>query len=129
MMSELSAVFGRLHPLVLHLPIGLLIALGAMELARMARPQWRMREAVAVLAWLTGAAGVLAAGTGFVLGLEPGYEGDTVNLHRWLGIGVGVMCLVVAVVHSRLGAQRVWVYRGALVVTIVLVVPAGHFGG
>lgn len=121
---------GRLHPLVLHLPIGLLIALAAVEFVALVRGSSTVAEARRVLAWLAAGSAVVAALSGLMLAQEDGYGGDTLEWHRWLGIGLGAACLLAAVVGGRLrlGRARTALYRLVLLAALVLMVPAGHNG-
>ncbi len=118
--------------MVLHLPIGLLSGVALLEGLTLVKPRLQVRPAIAVLVWVAAVSGVLAGVTGFVLGGEGTFKGDTIDTHRILGIVVGCLCLVVAVVHqtSRGGTRGgvLWGYRGLLVVTMGLLVPTGHLG-
>ncbi len=131
--ADLLAVFGRFHPVVLHMPIGLLTAVAILESLSLAKPKWQLRQAIAILVWVAAASGVTAAVTGFILGGESGYKGDTVDTHRILGIIVGCLCVVLAVVHqaSRGGAKGgvLWGYRALVLVAMGLLLPAAHLGG
>ena len=130
--ADLLAFFGRLHPVVLHAPIGLLIGLGALEAVVMSRPSSPVRGATAALAWLTALASVVAVLTGLTLSREPEYGGETLQLHQWLGIALGASCLVVAVLYATSGAGTkrgvLRAYRAALALTLVVMLPAGHLG-
>ena len=82
---------GRLHPLILHFPIVLLILAIVLELFRFNerfRSETLYQDFTTYL-WL--AAALLAAVTaimGLFLSKEPGYDGDTVQWHKWFGAAV-----------------------------------------
>ena len=80
--------FGRLHPLVLHAPIGFLLA--ALVLEAMTARAKLARPALALFLWLTALSAVVAASTGWVLGHEDGYGGATLERHEQLGIAVAL---------------------------------------
>lgn len=124
-MPQWLEVVGRFHPLILHLPIGLLIGLGAMELVGMARRRPAPVEAARLLAWMGAACAALGATTGFILSYEDAYVGDTVTTHMWLGISVAVGAILVALLHTR---KLRALYLVVLVLTLGLLVPTGHFG-
>src|SRR5262245_57447408 len=127
-MSEgaLELFFGRLHPMVLHAPIGLLIALAALELFALARRRPNQRDMTVPLAWLTAAAAILTALTGLTLAQESPTPTDTLQNHKLLGIAVAIGATLVALATLR----PAWniVYRIALVLTVGLLLPAGHLG-
>lgn len=114
--------FGRLHPAVLHLPIGLFVGLALYESLAALRKKPPAPHSLVLLAALTG---VLAAASGWRLHEEPGYGGELVEWHEWLGIGTAA-CGLFAWGAYALG--RVRGYRQALGVTIVVLLPAAHLG-
>lgn len=118
--------------MVLHLPIGLLSGVALLETLTVLKPRLQLRPAISVLVWVAALSGALAAVTGFVLGGEGVFKGDTIDNHRILGIVVGSLCLVLAVVHQSSGGGSkggvVWGYRMLLLVTMGLLVPTGHLG-
>lgn len=131
-MDQYFDVFGRLHPLLLHLPIGLVVGVMALEAVAWWRGGRGASAAPAALLWLTAAAAVAAVLTGLKLSYEDGYGGRTLDIHLWLGLAFGAAAIVAAVARSRVrpegpvGATRI--YRGALVVAFGLMLAAGHFG-
>lgn len=123
---ELTQFFGNFHPLILHLPIGFLCLLGILE-ALAVLPRFRQVAAGnRVILILSVPATAVTALTGWWLGAGEGYDPELLGWHRWLGVAV------VALVPLLLLAQvRSWIpaYRLGLLVTLVLVGAAGHFGG
>lgn len=136
-LDALLHTIGRLHPMVLHMPIGLLIGLAAWELWRAWRGPRRLGPKLGApavfLAWFAvlGAGG--AIGTGLLHELELGDSDPTIDLHKWLSIGAGVGSLLTATlaVAARSGTSRAITraYRTVLFLTIAALLPAGHLGG
>jgi YHS domain-containing protein/mono/diheme cytochrome c family protein len=116
---------GRLHPLVLHAPIGIAIALLALEGVALLRRQPPAREARLLLAWLFALSAAAAVGSGLVLASEGGHSGTTIQIHKWTAIGVGVVSLLGALLLS---ARRAAGYSLCLLAAGAALVPAGHFG-
>ncbi len=118
-------LLGRLHPLVLHLPIGLLVGVIALELfTRLSRTRmtWGVRT---MLVGLTAASGGAAALSGWLLGSGPDYGGELLFWHRWIGVALAA-ALGVAFIAAASAASVV--YRGALASAVLLVFVAGHLG-
>src|SRR5688572_892458 len=122
------AFFGRLHPLLLHLPIGLL--LGALVLEVLAARHRVTRPALGLYLWLAALAAAVSAAAGWVLAHEDGYGGETLELHERLGIALAIAAVLAALLHDPRGISRprLWLYRLALVAACGLLVPAGHLG-
>jgi uncharacterized membrane protein len=126
------AFVGRLHPLLIHFPIALVIAAGLAEFTAIvtANEDWRT---VAVGNVRAGAVfAVLAALAGWLLALAPEMEvSPLLEWHRWLGItGAGsAIAAALATRDLRRRAQQVRVYRIALAASVFLVAITGHFGG
>ena len=109
------ALFGRLHPLLLHVPIGLL--LGALVLEVLATRKTLARTALGPFLWLAAASAALSAAAGWVLSHEEGYDGETLEWHERLGIALSIAAVLAAVLHDPRGASRarLGLYRAALV--------------
>ncbi|MBI4578990.1 MAG: hypothetical protein HY718_04765 [Planctomycetes bacterium] len=119
--------FGRLHPAVLHLPIGLIAGLAVIELNALVRRRPGPTELTRLLAWLVAASAVIAAASGYVLSLEGDHVGTTLNLHMYCGIGLAVACVLMAAVNSRARTARP--YYALLLVVLAVMLPTGHLGG
>ena len=116
---------GNLHLILLHLPIGFVVAAVLIELWRWRRPseegawlQGRLLAANAVAALLTAGAGLLLASGG-------DYAGDTLAWHRWSGVACAGLSIAAWSAHAR-GA---WIARGTLAALLASTVVAGHLGG
>lgn len=122
---------GRFHPTVVHLPIGLLVAVALVE----ARTWWRggrqpdPARGVLLTAAASGAA--LAAALGLALAAGGGYDPDQLAWHQWLGIALAVASTgLVALHHLEWRHERLRaLFRLALAGSLVLLTGAGHAGG
>jgi uncharacterized membrane protein len=121
---------GRLHPLVLHLPIGLIVLLVAVEFVRLFQRGERRAERpmlVWVAVWLAALSAAAAVGSGWMLGGSDAYaEGGTLTLHRWLGVAVGSGSLLAALAWTVRWTRG---YQVFLLLTAGVLLPAGHYGG
>lgn len=117
-------LLGRLHPLLLHMPIGLWFGVVALEFGGALVRRAPGRATLAILAWMAALGGAFAAGSGWILGSK-GYHNDTVELHRWLG----VTAAAIGIVTASFGAlQNRGAFRLLLVAEFVTLMAAGHFG-
>jgi uncharacterized membrane protein len=127
------AFIGRLHLLLIHFPIALVIAAVAAEgaAAVTADDKWHL---VAVRNVRAGAVfAVLAAIAGWRLSLEMGTDASPLlEWHRWLGTIGGVVTFAAAIATAGAGSRSplgVRSYRIALFAAAALVAVAAHLGG
>ena len=127
------AFVGRLHPLLIHFPIALVIAAALAEGAAIvtADEGWRT---VAVENVRAGAVfALLATVAGWRLALAPEMDvSPLLEWHRWLGTVAAGAALAAALATGgvrRRSAVGVQIYRIALFTAGTLVAVTGHFGG
>ena len=124
-LNEFTLFLGPFHPMLVHLPIGGLILLAVMELLALF-PRFKdaaQNRRVILAVVLAGSAGSVACG--WLLAQSGGYEAQLLFWHRWTGIAFAAACVVVLWL-ARPG--RLAAYRIALLMTLILLVVAGHFG-
>jgi uncharacterized membrane protein/YHS domain-containing protein len=123
---ETALFIGRLHPLLVHLPIGLIVLLAALELMSRSR---RFRNANSNAGFILTLAVPLALFTvvcGWLLSLGGGYQQHLLQWHKWLGIGTAAACCLAALCYW-LNLKRL--YQGCLFATVAALAVASHFGG
>jgi len=123
-------VLGRMHPVVLHFPIVLIILYTAFVLVT---PREYRKEAWYrnVSDWLVLIAALTAAITalmGLLLSREPGYDKDAIALHKYTGILTSFA--LVAIYNSRKWfEEHLNLSRVFMLLTTGIVMWAGHLGG
>jgi uncharacterized membrane protein len=123
---DIFLFIGRLHPLLVHLPIGMLAALAALEIAaRIPRFKNAAASAGFILA-LAAPVSVATAACGWLLSLAGGYDETLLAWHKWLGTGTAVAAVVAAILFWR---GKFTAYRASLLVAVSLLMVAGHLGG
>lgn len=121
------AFAGRLHPLLLHLPIGLFAASALFEVGG-----WFRASARPARRWINRAlalSAIAAATSGYLLGGEPGYQGELVDDHRMFGILVGVFAGLLALSEVRSGRAWSIARLACFSLCAATLYLAGHHGG
>ncbi|MEZ5976880.1 MAG: c-type cytochrome domain-containing protein [Planctomycetota bacterium] len=130
--DQLLEVFGRMHPLLVHFPVALLLVAAVLELVRAVRPGEAGRRAVNICLHLGALGAVAAAASGWVFQDFKQSTDAYVEVHRWTGValaGVAVVTSVLAIVGLRKDAGPIVVLqRLGLLACAVLVAVTGHFG-
>lgn len=123
----ITELIGHFHPVLVHLPIGILLLGGLFQLLTI-RKQYAFIKPVVGLTYLFGAIGAIGSSiSGYLLSRSGDYDGNTVALHQWLGIGVaflgiGLYLLVKFQTNERL-------LRVLATLMILLITLTGHYGG
>lgn len=129
-MDILKQFLGRLHPLLVHLPIGFII-LGLLL-------QWYDRKVhaytkiVALIFLWAGICSALTCLTGYLQYLAEGYAFNTVKWHLWLGIITTICCFLM---YFKIAEQAFipFLMRFSIlpfsILLFVLISSTGHLGG
>lgn len=119
-------VFGRMHPLLLHFPIVLLIVYAFLQLVQ-AESQQNTKQSLESGDLLLGGAffSSLSALAGLLLSKEPGYNGDEVLWHKWAGaiVAFGAYCW-----YAYRHRLRKLAAKALSIAMVALVAIAGHLG-
>src|ERR1700678_4534735 len=86
--ADWQQFLGRFHPLVVHLPIGLILRVPVLEIAGQARPA--LVEAASVDLSLSVFSCLLALSLGYLLAYGSGDAGGGLARHMWGGIGLTI---------------------------------------
>lgn len=120
---------GRLHPLFVHLPIGILFVVALLEVLGRQR---RFAEAIPAVLFVGAWSAILAAIAGLLLADSGGYDPATLAWHQRLGVGVAVLA-------TAAFALRAWMpdakpalrlaYPAMLSLMLGALAVGGHLGG
>ncbi|HEY9561216.1 MAG TPA: DUF2231 domain-containing protein, partial [Anseongella sp.] len=130
-MEEIVAFIGSWHPLLVHLPIGMLIMAFLLEwLARKERYA-ALRPAVNVVLLAGCITAILSCVAGYFLSLGGGYHENTLAWHKWLGIGVALVAAIAWTLKRfpQKTPRLQTLHFPLLVFLMLLLTAAGHYGG
>lgn len=121
---------GRFHVLVLHIPLGIIVALLVLEiLAR--REKYRHLEAASPFLWMAAAvSAIFTVVLGYMHFAEGAFEGPSAAQHRTFGTALAIILTVIAVLRASPYAKNYKpVFLPASVLMVFLASITGHFGG
>lgn len=113
---------GRVHPLMLHLPIGLLLITTLLAFGQKLFSESH-KELFSFLLFLSALTASLSAFMGMVLSLEGGYNETDLQFHKWFGVVLSFLCW--GLISLRVSPLML---RPALLVGTLLLIVTGHFG-
>ena len=125
MLLTLVDLVGRMHPVLVHLPIGILLMACLFQLFGKQVPA--LKPAVPVMVFWGMLAAIVSCITGYLLSLSGDYDQDLVTRHQWLGIvtAIGALLLYTCYRFTFLAA-----YSNVMAgITIAAVTVTGHLGG
>lgn len=129
-MEVLKQLLGRLHPLLVHLPIGFII-LGLL-LQWYDRKQRQFNNVISLIYKWGGISAVCACITGYLQYLGEGYAFDTIKWHLWAGITTALFSFLMYGKVAGLKAMDTFKKIPIVVFSIVffmLLSYTGHQGG
>lgn len=125
--------WGHFHPLIVHLPIGFLLIAGLLELDRLTRRKSVSAHTITLILFWSAVSATIACVFGYMLSLAGGYDSETLDLHKWQGIGVAVFAWVAWSAKSenlgRVVSVAPLLYLPALGIALLLLLSTGHLGG
>lgn len=129
--SRMALFFGRFHPLLVHLPIGMLVLVAVLELSTIvSKGRVDAAPVLPVVLPITFLSAVVAFVAGTQLSRDGGYSKELLTLHR--SFTLAAVTVVGAMVLSWLfverGAPRS-IYRLTLACALGLLSIGAHFGG
>jgi uncharacterized membrane protein/mono/diheme cytochrome c family protein len=123
--------FGRLHPMTVHFPIGLLVVALFLELLTLKGKRPGLREGINWMVYLGALFAVLACGLGWLLRTFDDYSGELVQWHQNLGITTAILSVITAILLQktlRSKLKNFLVYRSTLFLTVFSLTITGHLG-
>lgn len=121
-------LLGRLHPVIVHFPIALLIVAAFAELLDVVRRAASHVQTRNFCLSLGAISAVAATGLGWLMAWADAKSGDVLELHRWLGTASAAIACGAAIVAMRMKGHPA-VTRGSLILAAAVVSTAAHFGG
>jgi uncharacterized membrane protein len=116
-----ATYIGKLHPLIVHLPIGIILFGFVMILLQKWKKDNSFQSAINLSLGLGSITSIAACIFGYLLAQSGDYDERLINLHQWTGIGTALL-VTLSYYFSK--------YQFSLIVlTVVLLSIAGHYGG
>ena len=125
---QFLSLAGKMHPLIVHLPIGILIAGFLLQWLSRNGKNPTLRPALLPV-YLAGCiAAMLSCVSGYLLSLTDDYDESILGTHQWMGIGVAIISFVLF-----LGVRGLrWFTPFTNIIAIVLfggILYTAHLGG
>ncbi len=124
---SLPDLIGRFHPVLVHLPIGILLLACFFQILTVKSRFAFLQPAIPVMFFWGMIGAVFSCISGYMLSLSGEYDGQLVSRHQWLGIIVAIASLVLYLLYKlSIGEKAARIFSLGL---IILVTITGHMGG
>jgi len=125
----IGELLGRFHPLVVHLPVGILLLAFIMEIASRNKRFKHLSRALPFVLGLGILFSVVAWITGWIMPKEGTFDDRLVRFHFWsaLSMTVGNVLVYLCLISKNKRVNRL--YFPLFVLTILLLSVTGHYGG
>lgn len=121
----ISAGIGRLHPVFVHLPIGILLFAALLFFASKKQKFANLAAAVAPALAIGSFFSILSCITGYLLSISDAYNEDIIFKHQWLGIATALTSIVCYFMYQKKSAM----FGTLIIVLTTLIMVTGHYGG
>lgn len=127
MLLTIADFIGRFHPVLVHLPIGILLLACFFQLLTIKSRFSFLQPVIPVMLFWGMISAVASCISGYLLSQSGDYEGDLVGQHQWMGIFTAILSLVLYLLHKL--SVGVITARIISFVLIILITITGHMGG
>lgn len=117
-------VIGRMHPLLLHFPLVLVILYALLDVFMRDEHHRKLASMLLLAAAFTS---VLSAIMGVFLSKEEGYGATALSWHKWSGVAISVFSLLWYWFQHKLQARRITTIFTSLI-ALFLIIVTGHLG-
>lgn len=118
---------GRMHPLLLHLPIGLLVISFIIWLGKKNIEKESFHKIFILVLHVTAFTAALTALMGFFLSREGGYDENILSKHKILGIITAVLAYTLLLLF-QIAPNRKSLFGTAITASLIIMIIGSHFG-
>ena len=118
---------GRMHPLLLHLPIGLLVISFILWLGKKSIDDGSFQKIFILVLQVTAFTAALTALMGFFLSREGGYDETILLKHKVLGIITAILSYALLLIY-RSFPERKFAFGSIMTVSLGVMIVGSHFG-
>lgn len=130
---DIQTFFGRLHPLLVHLPIGFLVLGFLFEVLSYFKIVESLKSVTSIILLVTGLSAFVSCVFGWLLSTTGDYDIITLENHKIGGIVFTVICFVLWALQRNLFAKYFTfspkVFTGVYLVLVLFLSYVGHQGG
>ncbi len=128
-MITLGIQIGHFHPLLVHLPIGIIVLACAIEIYAKIKNKPADEDLLLFILATASITALLSLGTGWLLGEEGGFDEELLFRHRWMAIAFTIASILLFFVKRSKKPLSKKLYPLLFGLVIILISITGHLGG
>lgn len=121
----ITEFIGRFHPVLVHLPIGILLLAAFLHLLSYKSKFETLQPAVKLSLLIGAIAATVSCITGWLLSSAGEYDDGLVSKHQWLGIAVAILSFLAWYLSRNNHKHLKWL----ILLMVLLITITGHLGG
>ena len=118
---------GRMHPLLLHLPIGLLVISFILWIGKKSIDAVSFQKIFILVLQVTAFTAALTALMGFFLSREGGYDEGILSKHKILGITTAILSYTLLLIYQSFPEKK-FVFGTAITLSLAVMIIGSHYG-
>jgi mono/diheme cytochrome c family protein/uncharacterized membrane protein len=125
LLFTITELIGRFHPVLVHLPIGMLVLAAIFQMILLKQKNSSLGSAIHITLFLGMLSAIFSSISGYLLSTTEDYDPSLISTHQWFGIAVAVISIGAYILNKRQKSYTKWV----ILLMTILVVITGHLGG
>ncbi|MEK6781542.1 MAG: c-type cytochrome domain-containing protein [Bacteroidota bacterium] len=130
---DITSILGRFHPVLVHLPIGILLLAFLFTLLSRTKRYKKLKPAVRTSLFYGMVSAVIAAASGYYLSLGEDYDEQLLMQHKWMGFATTGLAVVTYLFSRKsfllAGNDRRQVVTVLFFPLVIVLTLTGHLGG
>ncbi len=122
---------GKFHPLLVHLPIGFISFWLIIEFLERISSYKSGEKTKQILLISSAISSIISSVLGYFLSLSGEYNVELLDEHKWLGIWLSVLLVLISIIYYLLKSKIYfkYIYNGSIFLVCILLTLTGHHGG
>jgi len=122
---SIQEIIGHFHPVLVHLPIGILLIAALFQLLSRKEKFQSLHVAVGIALFWGMISAIVSCISGFLLSRSDDYDESLISKHQWFGISVAVTSIIAYYLSKKNSTYTKWV----MALMTLLIIITGHLGG
>jgi len=126
---NLFEYIGKFHPLVVHLPIGILMVFLVVGFVIPRKQLQESYQIIHLILLVSALSATFSCISGLILSGSGNYDINLTAKHRALGIALAFVNWIIFIAFKKLLQYPTWIYNISLVIILLITILTGHLGG